>query len=175
MSHTWVIDPTHTSVGFAVRHLGFATVRGNFKTVSGTIQADEAGQVNAIEVEIDAASIETGVADRDAHLRSPDFFDADSHPKVVFRSREVIRQGDGEYQVVGDLTMHGVTKTVTLDAEAGPAIKDPWGLTRRSATVTGKLNRKEWGLTWNQVIEAGALLVSEEVKLSIDVQATLQA
>ncbi len=175
MSQTWVIDPTHTTVGFAVRHLGFATVRGSFKTFSGTVQADESGQVSAVDVEIDAASIDTGVADRDAHLRSPDFFDAENHPKVTFRSREVIQLQDGEYRVVGDLTMHGVTKSVTLDTEAGPTIKDPWGLTRRSATLTGKLNRKEWGLTWNQLIEAGALMVSEEVKLSIDVQATLQA
>jgi hypothetical protein len=113
--------------------------------------------------------------DRDAHLRSGDFFDADANPTITFVSDRVTPAGGGRYEVAGDLTMHGVTKPVVLDAEIGAPITDPWGAQRRAATASAKLNRKDWGFTWNQILEAGALLVSEDVKLSIDVQVTQQA
>lgn len=171
---TWSIDPTHTDVAFAVRHMGLSTVRGRFDAVAGTVATDENGAPADVRVEIETASIVTGTADRDAHLRSADFFDADAHPAITFQSREVRRKGDGRYDVVGDLTMHGRTREIVLDTEVGEPIQDPFGLTRRAASASAKINRKDWGLTWNQVLEAGALLVSEEVRITLDVQVTKQ-
>lgn len=171
---TWAIDPTHTDVAFSVRHMGLSTVRGRFGSVAGTIRSDESGAPASIQVEIDTASIATGTADRDAHLRSADFFDADANPTITFVSTSIDAKGDGRYDVAGDLTMHGVTRPVVLDAEIGEPIRDPFGLTRRAASASTRINRKEWGLSWNQVLEAGSLLVSEEVKIELDVQATQQ-
>ncbi len=174
MPATWTIDPTHTDVAFAVRHMGLSTVRGRFEQVVGTVETGADGVPTAIRIEIETASIQTGTKDRDAHLRSPDFFDAAAHPTITFVSTGVTARGDERFEVTGDLTMHGVTKPVVLDAEIGDPITDPWGQQRRAATASAKLNRKEWGLTWNQILEAGALLVAEDVKLSIDVQVTQQ-
>lgn len=169
---TWTIDPLHTQIEFSVRHMGLSTVRGRFRTFAGSVTTDDGGRPVAVSVDIETASIDTNAADRDAHLRSPDFFDAAAHPTIAFRSRDVRALAGGRFEVVGDLTMHGVTLPVTLEAEVGEAIRDPWGQPRRAALVTGKLNRKDFGLAWNQVLEAGALLVGEEVRLSFDVQAT---
>lgn len=171
---TWSIDPTHTDVAFAVRHMGLSTVRGRFDAVAGTVATDETGAPSDVRVEIETASIGTGSADRDAHLRSPDFFDADAHPTITFASREVRAKDDGRYDVVGDLTMHGRTREIVLDTEVGEPIQDPFGLTRRAASASTKIDRRDWGLTWNQVLEAGALLVSEDVRITLDVQATQQ-
>jgi polyisoprenoid-binding protein YceI len=171
---TWTIDPTHTDVAFSVRHMGLSTVRGRFEQVAGTVETGADGVPTAVRIEIQTASINTGTKDRDAHLRSGDFFDAEANPTITFVSTRVTNLGGERYEVAGDLTMHGVTKPVVLDAEIGAPITDPWGLQRRAATASAKLNRKDWGLTWNQIIEAGALLVSEDVKLSIDVQVTQQ-
>ena len=171
---TWGIDPTHTDVAFAVRHMGLSTVRGRFERVAGTVETGADGAPTAIRIEIATGSINTGTKDRDAHLRSADFFDAEANPAITFVSTEVVSRGGERFEVRGDLTMRGVTQPVVLDAEIGDAITDPWGLQRRAATASGTLNRKAWGLTWNQILEAGALLVSEEVKLSIDVQVTQQ-
>jgi polyisoprenoid-binding protein YceI len=171
---TWTIDPTHTDVAFSVRHMGLSTVRGRFEQVAGTVETGADGAPTAIRIEIATASINTGTKDRDAHLRSGDFFDAEANPTITFVSTRVTNLGGERYEVAGDLTMHGVTKPVVLDAKIGAPITDPWGLQRRAATASAKLNRKDWGLTWNQIIEAGALLVSEDVKLSIDVQVTQQ-
>ena len=171
---TWTIDPTHTDVAFSVRHMGLSTVRGRFARVAGTVETGADGVPTAIRIDLETSSITTGTKDRDAHLRSADFFDADAHPKITFVSTRVTARGGERFEVAGDLTMHGATKPVVLDAEIGDPITDPWGLQRRAATASAKLNRKEWGLTWNQILEAGALLVSEEVKLSIDVQVTQQ-
>ena len=170
----WGIDPTHTDVTFAVRHMGLSTVRGRFDAVSGTVRTGESGAPEAITVEIQTASIQTGTADRDAHLRSSDFFDAESFPVITFASTSVEALGGDAYRVIGDLTMRGETRSVALDAEIGAPIQDPFGLTRRAATASTRINRKEWGLTWNQVLEAGALLVSEEVRIELDVQVTQQ-
>ncbi len=171
---TWTIDPTHTDVAFSVRHMGLSTVRGTFERVAGTVETGADGAPTAIRIDIETASISTGAKDRDAHLRSADFFDAESNPVIAFVGTRVTPRGGERFEVAGDLTMNGVTKTVVLDAEIGDPITDPWGLQRRAATASAKLNRKEWGLTWNQILEAGALLVAEDVKLSIDVQATQQ-
>ena len=172
---TWTIDPTHTDVAFSVRHMGLSTVRGRFEEVAGSVETGPDGVPTAVRVEIHTASSNTGTKDRDAHLRSGDFFDAAANPTLTFVSTRVTARGGERFEVAGDLTMHGVTKPVVLDAEIGDPITDPWGLQRRAATASAKLNRKAWGLTWNQIIEAGALLVSEEVKLSIDVQVTQQS
>jgi polyisoprenoid-binding protein YceI len=172
---TWTIDPAHTDVAFSVRHMGLSTVRGRFERVAGTVDTGADGAPTAVRIEIETASINTGSKDRDAHLRSGDFFDADANPTITFVSDRVTELEGGRFEVAGDLTMHGVTKPVVLDAEIGAPITDPWGAQRRAATASAKLNRKDWGLTWNQILEAGALLVSEDVKLSIDVQVTQQA
>ena len=169
---TWTIDPVHTQIEFSVRHMGLSTVRGRFKAFAGTVVTDENGAPTAVAVDIETASIDTSAADRDAHLRSPDFFDAAAHPTLTFRSTGVRATGVDRFEVVGDLTMHGVTRPVTLAAEIGEPIRDPWGQLRRAAVVEGKLNRKDFGLTWNQILEAGALLVGEDVRLSLDVQVT---
>lgn len=172
---TWAIDPTHTDVSFSVRHMGISTVRGRFDAVAGTVETGDDGRPTAVHVEIETASIATGTTDRDRHLRSADFFDAEAHPTITFVSTAVTHRGGDRYEVAGDLTMHGVTRPVLLDAEIGEPIHDPFGLTRRAATASAQLNRKEWGLTWNQILEAGALLVAEDVKLSLDVQVTQQS
>lgn len=172
---TWAIDTTHTQIEFSVRHMGLATVRGRFNSFSGEVETDDAGEPTAIRVDIDTASIDTNNADRDGHLRSADFFDAEANPSITFRSTSVTPRGGERYTVAGELSMHGVTRSVELDAEIGGAILDPFGLRRRGATAAGVINRKDFGLTWNQILEAGALLVGEEVKLSLDVQVTTAA
>ncbi|ADD27856.1 YceI family protein [Meiothermus ruber] len=167
----WNLDSSHTTVAFAVKHMGFFTVRGQFKKVAGTVTTNEQGVPSQISVSIEAASIETGEAQRDAHLRSPDFLDAEQYPQIRFESSQVEALGQNRYKIHGNLTIRDTTRPVTLEAEVSPAIKDPWGLTRIGATATGVINRKDWGLTWNQVLEFGALLVGEEVKLNIEVEA----
>jgi polyisoprenoid-binding protein YceI len=169
---TWTIDPAHTQIEFSVRHMGLATVRGRFGAFSGSVVTDDAGAPHAVAVEIATASIDTNAAARDAHLRSADFFDAEANPSITFRSVAIRSLGRDRFEVAGDLTMNGVTRSVVLDAEVGDPIRDPWGQLRRAAVVGGKIQRKDFGLTWNQVLEAGALLVGEEVKLSFDVQVT---
>jgi polyisoprenoid-binding protein YceI len=169
---TWTIDPAHTQIEFSVRHMGLATVRGRFGAFSGSVVTDDTGAPSAVSVEIATASIDTSAAARDAHLRSADFFDAEVNPTITFRSTGIRPRGRDRYEVEGDLTMHGVTRSVVLDAEVGDPVRDPWGSLRRAAVVAGKIQRKEFDLGWNQVLEAGALLVGEEVKLSFDVQVT---
>ncbi|MFN3392041.1 MAG: YceI family protein [Meiothermus ruber] len=167
----WNIDSSHTTVAFAVKHMGLFTVRGQFKKVAGTILTNEQGVPNKIEASIEAASIETGDPQRDAHLRSPDFLDAEQYPEIRFVSDAIEAFAENKYKIYGSLTIRNISKPVVLEAEVSPAIKDPWGLTRAGATATGVLNRKDWGLTWNQVLEFGALLVGEEVKFNIEVEA----
>lgn len=171
----WNIDPNHTGIEFAVRHMGIATVRGRFRKFDGTVALDEDGRLRQAHVTIDAASIDTGVADRDNHLRSADFFEVGRFPTIVFRSTAIERAGNGTYRVTGDLTMHGQTRPVTFEVEPAQPVKDPWGNRRVAATATGKLNRKDWGLTWNAALETGGVLVSEKIKLEFDVSAIRNA
>ena len=167
----WAIDQSHSNLAFAVRHMAISTVRGRFKKFSGTIRAEEDGTLKSIEATIDASSIDTGEPKRDAHLRSADFFDAENSLVLTFRSTSVTPQGGNRYRVNGTLTMRDETKPVSLQVEITTPMKDPWGNLRAGATATGTVNRKDWGLNWNQVLELGVLLVGEEVRFNLDVEA----
>ncbi len=172
----WQLDPTHSSAEFAVRHMMVATVKGSFKTLSGRVDLDETAWENSrIEAEIEAASVDTGVADRDAHLRSPDFFDVANHPKITFRSTGIEPAGEDRGQIHGDLTIHGVTKPVTLDVEYLGEVKDPWGNRRRGYAAETTLNRKDFGMTWNMVLDTGGVLVGEKIKVSLNIETVEKA
>jgi polyisoprenoid-binding protein YceI len=171
MSQTWNIDPSHSQLEFAVKHMAISTVRGRFRVMSGSITTSEDGSLQGVEVNVDTSSIDTLDPNRDTHLKSPDFFDASTHPGATFKSTTVERSGDNVYRVAGDLTIRGTTKPVTLEVETTDPITDPWGNLRAAAEGKAKINRKEWGLNWNQVLELGALLVSDDVRLNFEVQA----
>lgn len=169
---TWNIDGSHSSAQFSVRHLMISNVRGEFGKVSGTLNYDPADPKKAtVEASIDVSSITTRDEKRDGHLKSPDFFDVAKFPTITFKSKKVEAAGKGKLKVTGDLTLHGVTKEVKLDV-AGPsaAIKDPWGLERGAASATTKINRKDFGLTWNKALETGGLAVGEEVSITLDIE-----
>ena len=169
----WNLDTAHTSLEFAVKHMAISTVRGRLKATGGSVTTNDDGSLQSIEATLDAASIETGEAQRDGHLKSPDFLHTEEHPTISFKSTTIQKTGTNTYKVTGDLSIRGQAKPVTLDVETVNPIKDPWGLTRAAASGTTKFSRKEWGLTWNQVLELGALLVGDEVKVTLDVQAVL--
>ncbi len=166
------IDPAHPSAEFSVKHLGISNVKGHFNDIKGTVDYDEKNPANSkVSVEIATASIDTGVGKRDDHLKSPDFFDAAKNPTLTFKSTSVKPLAGGALDVTGDLTMHGVTKPVTLHVEGiTPEQKTPWGNMSRGATATATINRKDWGLTWNKALEAGGVVVGEDVKLSLEVE-----
>jgi polyisoprenoid-binding protein YceI len=168
---TWKIDPAHTNVEFAVRHLMITTVKGRFTDVSGTLRSDDADLTTAeLDVTIGTPSIDTREPQRDAHLRSADFFHVEKFPAIRFRSTRVERvSGDG-YRLVGDLTIRDVTREVVLDATAEGRGKDPWGGERAGFSATTKINRSAFGLTWNQLLEAGGVAVGDEIKISIDAE-----
>jgi polyisoprenoid-binding protein YceI len=170
---TWQIDPVHTTVGFTVRHMTISSVRGQFDKVAGTISANSNDPASAvIEATIDTASIDTRSADRDSDLKSPNFLDVAKYPTMTFKSKKVEAAGPGKYKVVGDLTLHGVTKEVTLAVEvAGAPIKDPWGNTRAGAFATTTISRKDFGLMWNKIIETGGAVISDAVSVEINVEA----
>jgi len=168
----WEFDPAHTGVHFKVRHLMISSVRGEFEKVSGKILYDEADVTKSTaDITIDAASINTRVAKRDDHLRSPDFLDVAKHPAITFRSKRVEKAGDGTLKMTGDLTIRGVTKEVVLTIEGpSPEVKDPEGNHRVGGQAAPKINRKEFGLTWNKAIETGGVVVGDEVEITIDVE-----
>ena len=168
---TWGIDPTHSVAEFKVKHMMISNVKGQFTKISGTLAHDEGDHTNSqVEVLIDAASVETRDPQRDAHLKSADFFDVEKFPTLSFTSTRITKN-DGDLSVEGDLTIHGVTRKVlfTVDGPT-PAAKDPWGNTRIGLAATTKINRKDFGLTWNAALEAGGILVGEEVAITLDVQ-----
>ena len=168
----WTIDTSHTTAQFSVRHLMVTDVKGTFSKVSGSVNLDDKDPTkSSVEVVIDANSIDTRDAKRDEHLKSPDFFDTAKHPQITFKSTQIKKAGKDKFKVTGDLTMRGVTKPLTLDV-VGPSapIKNPWGMTVRGLTATGKLNRKDFGLNWNKALEAGGVLVGDDVKLIIDAE-----
>jgi polyisoprenoid-binding protein YceI len=168
---TWAIDPVHSSVEFSVRHLMITTVKGRFTDVQGTVVLDDANPAAAAaDITVNVASIDTREAQRDAHLRSADFFDVETHPTLTFRSKRVGSLPGDRFTLVGDLTIHGVTREVTLDITAEGRSKDPWGGVRAGYSATTKIKRSDFGLTWNQVLETGGLAVSDDVKVTIDVQ-----
>ena len=167
----WSIDPTHSEIGFKVKHMMFTNVSGSFQKFDASIETEDDNFENAkIEFTGDVDSITTGNADRDTHLLSPDFFDAEKFPKLTFSASSFKKQNEGEYELKGDLTLHGVTKPVKLDVEFGGLAKDPWGNVKAGMSISGKINRKDWGLNWNSALEAGGVLVGEEVKLNIELQ-----
>ncbi len=177
---TWQLDPTHSSVEFSVKHMMMTTVRGRFKNVKATLTADEEHPEGCcVEVEIDAASIDTGVADRDAHLRGPDFFDAERFPHITFRSTRIQgkppkEEGD-RFRVVGELVIRDSAMEVVLDCEYEGRGTDPWGKTRAGFSFRTEIDRREWGLKWNQAIETGGVLVANKVRIEADVQFVKQA
>jgi polyisoprenoid-binding protein YceI len=167
----WAVDPTHSEIGFKVKHMMFTNVSGSFKNFTASAITDGDSFDNAsFEFSGDIDSLTTGNTDRDGHLLSADFFDAAQYPKLTFESTSLTKKSDGEYALCGNLTLHGITKAVTLDAEFGGIAKDPWGNLKAGFSITGKLNRKDLGLTWNAALETGGVLVGEEVKLAIELQ-----
>jgi polyisoprenoid-binding protein YceI len=167
----WVIDNVHSHIGFSVRHMMVATVRGQFKEYRATLRLDPKDfSRSTFEGEIEVASIDTGNADRDAHLRTNDFFDAPNHPKILFKSSRIEKKGE-EYVVHGDLTIRGVTRPVALDVEFHGTSKNPYGKTVAGISVRGTINRKDFGVNFNAVLETGGVAVAEKVKLELDVEA----
>jgi polyisoprenoid-binding protein YceI len=173
MSSTrWDVDTSHSDVSFTVRHMVVTKARGRFTKWNGVIDFDEADPTRSkVDVRIDAASIDTGHADRDAHLRSADFFDVENHPHLTFKSTGIERVEGDRYRIAGDLTLRGVTRPVVLDAEMGGLAVDPWGSRRAGFSARTQVNRKDFGLTWNQALETGGVLVGEKVDIALEVEA----
>ena len=168
----WNIDPVHSTAQFKVRHMMISNVKGEFTAVKGSLQFDAQNPANSrVEADIDATTISTREPQRDAHLKSPDFFDVEKFPTLSFRSTSVSKKSDDELAVAGELTLHGVTRPVTFAVE-GPSAptKDPWGNTRIGLSATTRINRKDFGLTWNALLEAGGIAVGEEVTITLDVE-----
>ncbi len=174
----WTIDSTHSQVGFAVKHMMFTTVRGRFADLEGNVILDaENPERSSVEVEIQAASIDTQVEGRDEHLRSADFFDVETYPTLTFRSTKIdglLGEPGGTFTVVGDLTLHGVTREVTLKATFDGKGQDPWGGTRAGFSAETTIDRRDFGLTWNQGLETGGVLVGHDVKIQLALQAVQQ-
>ena len=172
---TWQLDAAHSSVEFSVKHMMMTTVRGRFKTLDATLRGDRDHPEDAgVDARIEVASIDTGVPDRDTHLRSADFFDADNHPEITFRSERIIgdppKQEGDRFQVVGELMIRDTTMDVTLDCEYEGRGTDPWGKTRAGFTFRTEIDRADWGLKWNQVLETGGVLVANKVKIEGELQ-----
>jgi polyisoprenoid-binding protein YceI len=171
----WNIDPSHSGIHFTVRHLVISKVRGAFTKYLGSVEFDEQNPAaSQVSVRVDAASIDTREEKRDAHLRSPDFFDVEKFPELTFLSTKVEKSADG-YRVTGDLTIHGVTRPVVLEAELLGRSKDPWGNERIGFAAQTSVNRKDFGLTWNQALETGGVLVGEKIEIALDIQAVKAA
>lgn len=169
---TWKVDGAHTNVGFSVKHMMVSTVRGRFTEVEGKIEGDPKELTDAkIEFTIDASSIHTNNEDRDNHLRSDDFFDVEKYPKITFVSTEIKQTSDNKYDITGDMTMKGVTNKVTFEAEYEGSATNPWGVEVVAFEVNGKISRKEFDLTWNQALETGGVLVGDDIKVSMELQA----
>ncbi len=172
----WVLDPAHTLVEFSVKHMMIATVKGRFTGVSGHIDAALPDLTTAtIEVTVEAASVSTADDQRDQHLRSADFLEVDKYPQLTFRNRQIERTGDDEYRLTGELTIHGVTREVEFSATFEGQGKDPWGNERAGFSAETRVNRKDFGLHWNAVLETGGILVGDQVRISIQIEAIRQA
>jgi polyisoprenoid-binding protein YceI len=170
-TNRWDIDVSHSAIQFSVRHMVIAKVHGRFARWSGTIDLDSQDLTrSSVEVKIDATSIDTQVPDRDTHLRSPDFLDVVKYPELSFRSKRIEKAG-AAYRVTGDLSIHGVTREVALEAEFAGTAKDPWGNERAAFTAKTSLDRKDFGLVWNAALEAGGVLVGEKVEIAIEIEA----
>tara|TARA_R110001606_G_scaffold113829_1_gene241108 strand:+ start:606 stop:1148 length:543 start_codon:yes stop_codon:yes gene_type:complete len=164
----WVIDPTHSELTFKVKHLMISNVKGEFKTFQANIDGEDFTK-STISAIIDASSLSTNNNDRDTHLKSPDFFEIEKYPEITFISTS-IKKVDDEFKLVGDLTIKGITKEITLDTEFGGFMKDPYGNEKSGFSINGKLNRKDFGLNWNAALEAGGVMVGNEIKINAEVQ-----
>jgi polyisoprenoid-binding protein YceI len=173
---TWKIDPAHSNAQFSVRHLMIANVKGEFTRVSGQVLFDPSKPESlSAGATIDVSTINTREPDRDTHLKSPDFFDVGKYPTITFKSQRALASSDG-LKLTGDLTIHGVTREVTLEVDGPtPPVKDPWGNTRVGASATTKINRKDFGLRWNQALETGGVMVGDEVRITLDVELVEEA
>ncbi len=167
---TWNVDPTHSTVGFVARHLMVTKVRGRFGAFTGTITIADDPTQSSVEASVEMSSVSTGDDNRDGHLRGGDFFDVETFPTMSFRSTSVTPKG-GDYALNGELTIKGVTKPVSFDLEFDGVNTDPWGNTKAGFTATAEINRREWGLEWNVALDAGGMLVSEKIKIELDIQA----
>jgi len=176
MATTWKIDPTHSEIAFKIKHLVITTVTGYFRSFDATVTTDQETDFTTAKVEcrIDTASIDTNQSQRDEHLRSADFFDAETYPHITFVSTGVERKGDDAYVLHGDLTIRGTTHPITLNAELGGTVTDPYGNFKAGFEVSGTISRKEFGLTWSAVTEAGAVVVSDDVRIQASVQLVKQ-
>ncbi|CAG7644487.1 hypothetical protein PAESOLCIP111_04718 [Paenibacillus solanacearum] len=177
MSYTkWAVDPTHSSIDFTIRHMMIAKVKGTFHAFEAQIEADPADLTTAsIDFSVDIASIDTRNQDRDAHLRSGDFFDAEKYPKMTFRSASIVNTGDGTYDVSGEFTLHGVTRTETFAVTYEGSGTDPWGNEKAGFSAQGVIKRSDYGLTYNAALETGGVLIGDEVKVSVEIEAAKQA
>ncbi|REK52052.1 MAG: hypothetical protein C6W55_17650 [Thermobacillus sp.] len=172
----WAVDTTHSSIDFSIRHMMIAKVKGSFNQFEASIEADPNDLTTAdIAFSVDVASIDTRNDDRDAHLRSADFFDAENHPKMTFKATKIVKTGDGEYEVTGDLTIRGVTRSETFRVTFEGAGKDPWGNHKAGFSAEGTIKRSDYGLTWNAALETGGVLVGDEVKIHLEIEAVEQA
>jgi len=169
---TWQIDPAHSAAQFAVRHLMISNVKGEFSKVTGMVNLDEKDlSKSSVEVTIDTTTVNTREPKRDAHLRSPDFFDVEKYPTMSFRSKRITPVGEGKFKMTGDLTIRSVTREVTFDVEGPtPAIKDPWGNARAGATATARINRKDFNVLWNAAMDGGGVVVGDEVTITVDLE-----
>lgn len=168
----WALDPVHSSVDFSVRHMMIANVKGTFSSYEATIVADPADLSTAeIEFSVDLSSIDTKNSDRDNHLRSADFFDVENHPKMTFRSTSIEKKSEGEYDLTGELTIRGTTRTETFSVVFEGQGKDPWGNEKVGFSAEGVINRTDYGLVWNAALETGGVLVGDKVKVSLEIQA----
>ena len=167
---SWELDASHSVLGFSVKHMMISNVHGRFDKATGTLELDDKDVTkSSVKIEIETGSVNTNEPKRDGHLKSPDFFEADKFPKMTFKSKSITKAGNN-FKVVGDLTIKNVTKEVTLDVELSAEAKDPWGNVKRGVTVSGKLNREDFGLTWNKALEAGGVLVGKDVSLTLDAE-----
>ena len=170
---SWQLDTGHTHIGFTGRHLMVATVRGEFENFSGTMEFDEQDLTRSkVDIQIEAASVNTRNAQRDEHFRSADFFDVEHYPSITFKSTRVTMQDAHHGQLVGDLTMRGITREVVLDGEYGGVSQTPWDTYSAGFSLRGKVNRKDWGMKWNMVLAGGGLAASDEITLAIDLELT---
>ncbi len=168
----WEIDPSHSAVTFSVKHMMFSTVRGQFNVLSGHLHIDEQHPENSwVDAQVDATSVDTRDERRDGHLKSPDFFDTEKYPTITFKSTNIEHTGGNEYKVYGVFSMHGVAKSIVFKAEYNGQGKNPWGMQVAGLSAKTKINRKEWGLGWNQALETGGMLVGEDINIEIDLEA----
>ncbi|MFD2328392.1 YceI family protein [Cohnella sp. GCM10020058] len=168
----WGIDASHSSIDFSIRHLMISKVKGTFHTFEANVNADADDLTTAdIELSIDLSSIDTRNADRDAHLRNADFFDVENHPKLIFKASNIVKTGEGEYDVTGDVTLHGVTKQETFEVTYEGASKDPWGNQRAGFSAKGKIKRSDYGLTYNAALETGGVMLGDDVAISLELEA----